>query len=231
MSSDETFLNDALFEAAREIGDAVTPTDLTQSGIHRVRFVPREKMAALLERAVQRALEKRHANEGGVSQLVGDVQTGLLGLLRGARDVESAWHDIAEQRRALQGEIAEITRERSTPRDPGRSPDTTDTGSQSGPVSDLDVARKIRDRDLTIDRLERRVAKLIATLEATELALQRALVTKYLDTGIASLYRVVQGLSADDPQNQQKREMMKEIFQANLELCAALERDRALFES
>jgi hypothetical protein len=39
-----------------------------------------------------------------------------------------------------------------------------------------------------------------------------------LDAGIASLYRVVQGLSADAPQVDKKRALMEEIFRANMDL-------------
>lgn len=213
MSSSEPRLDDALYGAAREIGQAMTPNELARSGIRRVRFVPREKMAALLERAVAKVLEERRANEGQVSLLVGDVQTGLLGLLRGARDVETARRDIAEQRRSLQGDLDAIVRERSPAADLDRR--SIAAGSEA--------ERATRDRDITIDRLERRVAKLITTLEQTELALRRAQVAQSLDTGIASLYRVVQGLSGIDPQAEQKRAMMREIFQANVELRSTLE--------
>jgi hypothetical protein len=220
MTVSDRLLNDALYGAACDIGSAVTPAELAQRGIRRVRYIPREKMAALLERTVARALEERRVTDSDVSLLVGDVQTGLLGLLRGAQEVETARRDIAEQRHSLQGDLAAIVRERSPAGDLHREPTLAE------PESDAEKA--IRERDVRIDRLERRVAKLIKTLEETELVLKRAMVTRNLDTGIASLYRVVQGLSTADAQAEQKHAMMKEIFQANLELNSAFAYDRPI---
>jgi hypothetical protein len=220
MSSDENLLNDALFGAAREIGSAVTPDGLSERGIRKVRYIPREKMAALLARTVERILEERRANEQDISHLVGDVQTGLLGLLRGARNVEAARRDIAEQRHSLEGELDALAREHThiAPfADPGR------------PLTQTELA--VRERDLVIDRLERRVAKLISTLKDTEHALQHALANQNLEVGIESLYRVVQGLSSNDPLADQKRAMMKEIFQANVDLLNAFARNRPILET
>jgi hypothetical protein len=216
MASGENLWSDALYGAAREIGSNVTLTDLKRLGIPRVRYVPRAKMTELLERAVEKALEERRKNDVGVSALVDIVQKGLLGLLHGAQEVETARRNIEDQRQALQSELAAIERERTpSPRFDRQSPTTA-----------YDAEQVIRERDITIDRLERRIAKLAATLEQTERALQRASVGQNLERGIESLYRVVQGLPADDPQVEQKREMMREIFRANLELRSAFERGR-----
>lgn len=70
-----------------------------------------------------------------------------------------------------------------------------------------------------IDLMERRIHKLTATLDRTEKALQHVIHTRQLDeAGIASIYREVQGLSVLDEQLQAKREMLKAIFDANVEL-------------
>lgn len=69
-----------------------------------------------------------------------------------------------------------------------------------------------------IDTLERRIQKLTHSLGMTEAELRRALAAKSVDPGVASLYRNVQGLSADDVQQELKKELMSKIFQANLEL-------------
>ncbi len=69
-----------------------------------------------------------------------------------------------------------------------------------------------------IDTLERRIQKLTHSLGMTESELKRALAAKNVDPGVASLYRNVQGLSADDVQQELKKELMSKIFQANLEL-------------
>jgi hypothetical protein len=79
-------------------------------------------------------------------------------------------------------------------------------------------AAQIRESDSQIDRLERRVTKLVQSLEETEAALKRIAAMKNIDLGIASLYRVVQGLSTDEPNRLLKQELMEKIFHANVEL-------------
>jgi Trp operon repressor len=216
MSTTDTVMNDALFGAAREVGSADTPSGLARRGIRRLRFVPKEKMAELLERAVEKIVAERLAKQEAVTELVDEVQSGAAALVRGVQEVEAARSDIAGHRHTLQDELAAILRER------GRLPQLDERPSDT----ESDIQRATRERDLAIDRLERRVAKLIATLEATELALQRALKTQSLDTGIASLHRAVHGLTESDPRAEQKRELMREIFRANVELYSAFERNR-----
>lgn len=78
-------------------------------------------------------------------------------------------------------------------------------------------------KDLTeqrglIDQLERRIAKLTHLLGITEDELRRVAAMKNIDLGVASIYRNVQGISDDAAQKEKKREMMREIFNANFEL-------------
>lgn len=192
MIRDDRHLDDALLAAAREVGNVYTPADLSERRVRRVRFVPRDKLGDVLERAVQKALEARAEQEQGLTDLVGGVQAGLLGLLRGASAFETARQSVADQRDALAADIAEIARTRRA--------GTADA------------------RDLAIDRLERRVAKLMTALDQSERALARALQSRAIDDGVASIYRVVQGLKGDESQLEQKRAMMAEIFSANFEL-------------
>lgn len=200
MSDDDRRLNDALFQAAQEIGSALTPAELTRRSVRRVRFVPREKLGELLQNAVQKALAAREENERGVSDLVDGVQAGLLGLLRGANEFETARRSVADQRDALASDFADLARMRS-------------------PAS-------FDERDQAIEKLERRVKKLVEALDQSERALQRALQSRSLDDGIESLYRVVQGLSANESQLEQKRAMMAEIFSANVQLQSTLSASR-----
>lgn len=71
---------------------------------------------------------------------------------------------------------------------------------------------------LRIDVLERRILKLTTLLGLTEEELKRVAAMKGVDLGLASIYRTVQGLSADAAERERKREMMREIFHANIEL-------------
>jgi len=192
MTHESRHLEDPLLEAAREIGSALTPKDLTERHVKRVRFVSRDQLGELLRRAVQKALDARRVHERGLVDLADGVQEGLLGLLRGANEFETARRSIAEQRAAVSADIAEISRLR--------------------PPAAHDP------RDVVIDRLERRVKKLVDALEESERALSRAMRSSAIEDGVPSLYKVVQGLSESEAEFERKREMMADIFSANVEL-------------
>ena len=81
-----------------------------------------------------------------------------------------------------------------------------------------------RERDsmaARVDQLERRIGKLMRSLEETETVLARVAGMKDLEQGIESIYRTVQGLSPADADQERKLDMMRTIFEANLELRAA----------
>jgi diguanylate cyclase (GGDEF)-like protein len=80
------------------------------------------------------------------------------------------------------------------------------------------TGRADEDAQRRIELLERRIAKLTSQLGMTEEQLQNVLRMKSIDPGIASIYDRVQGVSPDEAQAQLKRELMKKIFQANVEL-------------
>lgn len=67
-----------------------------------------------------------------------------------------------------------------------------------------------------VELLERRVRKLTESLGVTEQELKRVAAAKNIDLGVSSIYRTVQGLGADDGLFEQKKEMLKGIFEANL---------------
>lgn len=74
------------------------------------------------------------------------------------------------------------------------------------------------DKDAQIQLLERRLAKLTQVLGFTEEELRRIAAMKGLDSGLASIYRTVQGLSSSEEQFARKRDLMRSIFEANTEL-------------
>lgn len=87
----------------------------------------------------------------------------------------------------------------------------------SGERQSAEAARKaLRDRE--VDNLQRRVNKLTETLAVTEHRLQQVSAMKAVDGGISSLYRQVQGLADGEDQVGKKKELMAEIFKANLKL-------------
>jgi hypothetical protein len=70
-----------------------------------------------------------------------------------------------------------------------------------------------------IDLLERRINKLTMALDRTEKVLHEVIHARQLDeAGIASIYREVQGLAILDGQLLLKQEMLKAIFDANIQL-------------
>ena len=61
-------------------------------------------------------------------------------------------------------------------------------------------------------------SKLTDLLDVTETELKRVAAMKDIDTGIASIYRTVQGIGVDEEGAEVKQELMKSIFEANLAL-------------
>ena len=85
------------------------------------------------------------------------------------------------------------------------------------------AAAQIRERDAHVDRLERRIRKLVQSLEETETALKQVAAMKNIDLGIASLYKVVQGIPLEESNRQLKQELMAMIFHANVDLQKRLQ--------
>jgi len=69
-----------------------------------------------------------------------------------------------------------------------------------------------------VSQLQRRIAKLSQTLEQTESKLSQVSSQGFYDSGVASVYREVQGLSLDAQFYAVKKELMADIFKANLHL-------------
>ena len=76
--------------------------------------------------------------------------------------------------------------------------------------------RALQDRE--VDNLQRRIKKLNDTLVNTEQRLQQVAALKQVDGGISSVYREVQGIGGADEQAGKKKDLMAEIFKANLGL-------------
>jgi hypothetical protein len=83
-------------------------------------------------------------------------------------------------------------------------------------------AMQLIEAQSTIEQLERRVNKLTSSLGRTEEELKRVAAMKDIDVGVASIYRTVQGLSSADDQFEAKKEMLKNIFEANVALRAEM---------
>lgn len=79
-----------------------------------------------------------------------------------------------------------------------------------------EARRALKDRE--VDNLQRRIKKLNDSLVMTEQRLQQVAAMKAVDGGISSVYREVQGVDLGDQQAGKKKELMAEIFKANLKL-------------
>lgn len=87
----------------------------------------------------------------------------------------------------------------------------------SGERRSAEAARSaLRDRE--VENLQRRIHKLNETLGQTERRLQNVTATRQVDQGISSVYREVQGVNPEDELRERKKELMAEIFKANLAL-------------
>lgn len=79
-----------------------------------------------------------------------------------------------------------------------------------------EARRALHDRE--VENLQRRIKKLSENLDQTEHRLQAVAAMKNIDGGISSIYRDVQGVSLDALFAGKKKELMAEIFRANLKL-------------
>jgi diguanylate cyclase (GGDEF)-like protein len=81
-----------------------------------------------------------------------------------------------------------------------------------------DINRKQSENESELDTLRRRVAKLNDALTAAETELRRVMALKTIDPGVASIYRTVQGLSADAANAKARLDMLAKVFELNVEL-------------
>lgn len=100
------------------------------------------------------------------------------------------------------------------------SPPVTARPAAPAPVQDEIVPAPRPDGDSQarhqIQLLERRLVKMARLLEEREKEISS--VSLPVEEGVASIYREVQGLEAQDNQAEQKRELMTSIFQENVKL-------------
>jgi len=87
---------------------------------------------------------------------------------------------------------------------------------------EFSTVSQLTERGNQIDMLERRLRKLNEHLSVTEAELQRVASMKAIETGVASIYSGVQGLSMDDDHAGAKKGMLMNIFQANLAIREAI---------
>lgn len=100
----------------------------------------------------------------------------------------------------------------------GQIPTSQAQSLLSAVMGDLEDRFASKDADDRTELLERRVAKLGTMLEETEGRLRALLASGSGDDGVASKFKSVQGLDAGADQVEQKRDLLKAIFDANLRM-------------
>jgi len=131
---------------------------------------------------------------------------------RGKREMEEQLRLTADQYAAEAVARAEAERKRLLEIDPSSVPPLADPAAA---VSEAITAPSDRGQ---VERLERRLHKLVATLEDTERRLAEVSRLKGVEFGIASAYRGVQGLAGGEKDFELKQALMQKLLDSNLEL-------------
>jgi len=133
----------------------------------------------------------------------------LEGLVAGGAPLEMAADEVAEEviQRAVQQE-----RERWS-----RDLEMANARIEAMSTS-LEQGEDRAGLERSLLQLNRRIEKLTRSLETTEAEVARLRAAGVEDDGVASVYREVQGLDSGENRADLKRELMGEIFKANLDL-------------
>ncbi|MEL6714559.1 MAG: hypothetical protein AAFP86_12335, partial [Planctomycetota bacterium] len=266
-------MDDALARTVKRWAKRTPIEDLQRRGVKEVRTVSMNKVAALLEKAVNRTLIERTLEGGGASDTLGlstqslseTARSHFLELTgaevsgeanrgpdplseaklrdRATTTLDRLKRELDERRRALDDHERLLTDGELDAREERRlegklgalleSRAGDDARAALGPELTglvLDEMRVMRRRVRTahleehqreVAQLERRIAKLSMLLGQTEDALRQAKAGKPVDSGVSSIYDSVQGLDEQDDSFEQKSELMRGIFEANLALRAS----------
>jgi len=182
----------------------------------RVRGLTRAEALREFERA-HGALGKEH---GEARRELAELEQRLREAQAAASHAPAAALDSAVLARALEADLEELL----------RAPDPR--ASLAG-VVEREAERRAQAIALALaqehdkaDLLERRLVKMRAELATMERALAELERRAATDDGVASIYRTVQGLSPNEPTRDVKRELMQQIFEANVKLQLGAERAR-----
>lgn len=184
---------------------------------------------------VLRARSTRRSDAERAHDILVESGTPILGSIFNDSRTEGPLGDVGRANRSFQRAVrAErpvasvgieelpAAREDHPPASNGRPFSTNGGPTRDAPMPAVNGSEAAHQRQ--IDILERRISKLTQLLEQTEANLQRISAMKDVDPGIASIYRNVQGLSSEEEALAFKRSLMREIFQANLDLKTAMAR-------
>jgi DNA repair exonuclease SbcCD ATPase subunit len=171
--------------------------DRTREQIGEQRTALKEELARIRAELAERRQfveQRKHRDRGEVEQAENDE------LVAKVRESFAKLESFPPELRRLEREVIVRTLE----------------ALESARESALDAGRS--ESGVRVQELERRIVKLVQSLEATEQALKRVAKHQQSDAGLESIYRTVQGLELGDPDADAKRDLMRAIFEKNLEL-------------
>ena len=173
------------------------------------RYVRRETAADLIEdlreqlESQARALQEKQVSIATPIPFIEDLPRAHVG--NQIRSLFGALPERTEELLALENEVVALTE------------------AAVRNAHDRAVAEHVEEHGRQVDVLERRVGKLKDLLDATEAELHRIAELKGVDSGIASIYRSVQGISEEDRDFERKKEVLTILFEANVELRRQIE--------
>jgi len=224
-------LADHIVTKARSLGapGGVSARCSVSIGISHNQHAAMDSFVALIEEAeVGLALAKERGGgqasqwrevEAEVEQLREDLVSGLQ-IAQSGPSAEEEARDELEWSRALLARMSNLFQD-----EPERSEGVLRLQKQALQILSDELgtwaetfASRLVERSRQVGRLEKRLAKLSKSLDSAEAELKRVASMKTVDTGLSSIYRNVQGLSGQDERFEEKSGMLKNIFEANLEL-------------
>lgn len=251
---------ETLKQAVRQMSRKTSVDSLKKRGVHEVNVLGLDRIVALVETAVGRALRSHMVGIERVA-IEDATKAEFLRLLKSNESLQQQKSEIERQKEAVEDELDLMRRELSLRQQElqlkleSHELDTAalyegedraiaervqevlavlaqqpEAGQQLparivelviglvGEERRSSAAARSALRDREVENLQRRIKKLTETLETTEQRLQRVAASKNVEQGISSIYRDVQGVRADDSQVERKKELMADLFKANLAL-------------
>ncbi|MEZ6184244.1 MAG: hypothetical protein R3F62_04435 [Planctomycetota bacterium] len=231
----------ALREELVKRSDTTTLKALSRRGVDQVTVLPMRAMEEIVREAVDQALAARGVGQGEERErLAEDARLRLGKLLRSRRRAQEAAAEEERRRRALEARVRELTAEVSSAQ---AEVHAADPGLESGSVLalvrgvleaqgidrwrseslELELTRafgqaQAASRSSREELLTKRLDKLSRALEDSEQALRKLAAMKAIDTGVASIYDTVQGLSDDADDAERKKELLALVFADNVAL-------------
>lgn len=259
----EPQINEALTDAVRRWARPTTPEDLRRRGVTRIRSVSMTRVAALIEKAVNRTMLARtlgdFPEDAEAFSVAARSEFMRLVTDHSPEEQDPSQHEAASALARLKEQVAErrqeVEEQRRTLETVGGRVGAGDDelegklrelfvnwgGSATNPspleqevlrvaVGELRRERargereKLEESTRQVEVLERRITKMNRLLEEAQAELERAVQATPDVEGVPSMFTDVQGLDGGDTQFEQKSQLMTEIFEANLQLRAAMSR-------